>query len=683
MFKSTPPTHKIVPSVLAIFTSTILSAAFCAAEEAGGGNWQLRAVPFTDVRFDDSFWSPRLKTNREVSIPHNYEWCEKTGRLANFRNAAACVDGAQYGKFQGIYYNDSDVYKIIEGTAYALASEENPALMKRADAVIDSIARSQYPNGYLNTYFTLAEPSKKWANHGKHELYCAGHLFEGAVAYKQATGKDALLKVAEKFADHVLDVFEKRRAVKFSVPAHEEIELALVRLYQETGKEKYMRLAKHFIDLRGNQSKRPQKIRGAYEQDHKPVRRQFEVAGHAVRACYLYSGMTGVAAHYNDAELKNALERLWNDCVNKKMYLTGGIGARHGGESFGEAYELPNKTAYCETCAAIGLVFWAHRMNLLYGEAKYADVIERTIYNGILSGVSLDGKLFFYVNPLEADKEQRTGHDVVKNEKHHRQPFFTTACCPTNIVRFLPSLPGYFYATRGNTVIINQFAQGRASIKLPDGTVEIIQRTDYPWDGAITFEVKSKRTGNAAGPLYMSRRSLGGLFAAARHLNYTANFTLKLRNGTQYEERKIAWNKMEKFAIHRDVSVKRIIANPKVKADNGRVALQRGMVVYCFEECDNEIPVAEIRLAKNPEFKEVWKEIAGDDGKSAKVVAIKCKNVDGKELTAVPYYVWDNRAKGAMSVWVRQDGLAPDADPESPFWKTPAGEPILYQPMGQ
>ncbi|MDR2641872.1 MAG: glycoside hydrolase family 127 protein [Planctomycetaceae bacterium] len=629
------------------------------AQENAPKHLKLQAVPFTAVQFDDHFWSPRLKTNREVSIPHNYDWCEKTGRLANFRNAADCLTGAQCGKFQGLFFNDSDVYKVIEGTAYTLASEENPALMKQADVVIDSIARSQYPNGYLNTYFTLAEPTGKWTNYSKHELYCAGHLFEGAIAYKQATGKDTLLNVAEKFADHIIDVFEKRRAVEFSVPGCELIEMALVRLYQETGKEKYIQLAKHFIDLRGDQSKRPQKIRGVYEQDHKPIRQQFEIVGHAVRACYLYSGVTGVAAHYNDTELKNALEHLWNDCVNKKMYITGGIGARHKGESFGEAYELPNKTAYCETCAAISLAFWAHRMNLLYGEAKYADVIERTIYNGILSGVSLDGKLFFYVNPLEADKEQSTGHDVVKNEKHHRQPFFITACCPTNIVRFLPSLPGYLYATQKNTVIVNQFMQSKASIKLTGGAIEIVQKTNYPWEDAITFELKSTQTDNTAGQ----------------------NYVLKLRNGLQYEEREIAWNKTETFTIHRDVSIKRIIANPKVKEDNGRVALQRGMVVYCFEECDNETPVTEIKLAKNPEFKEEWKEIAGDEGKSVNVIVIKCRNVDGKELTAVPYYVWDNRAKGAMSVWVQQDGLANDVDSESPFWKTSSGEPILYQPL--
>ncbi|MDR1958375.1 MAG: glycoside hydrolase family 127 protein, partial [Planctomycetaceae bacterium] len=450
----------------------VLTPAGGAAEESRSSpvvrNLTFQAVPFTDVQFDDSFWLPRLKTNREISIPHNYQWCEETGRISNFAKAAKLLNG----DFKGIYFNDSDVYKLLEGTAYSLADHPDPVLEKQADDVIAWIAAAQQPDGYLNSYFSLREQDKKWTQVGKHELYCAGHLFEAAVAYKKVTGKDSLLNVAEKFADHIIDVFINKKTSKFDVPGCEVIELALVKLYQQTGKEKYLNLSKHFVDIRGDQSKRRDKIRGVYSQDHQPIREQTEIAGHAVRAAYLYSGATDVAALTNDQSLTDAMKRLWNNTVNQKMYITGGIGSRHKDEAFGNNYELPNKTAYCETCAAISLVFWTQRMNMLTGEAKYADVIERVIYNGMLSGVSLDGKLFFYVNPLEADKIQPTPHDVVKNNNHHRQPFFETACCPTNVIRFLPSLPGYVYATeKGNTIVVNQFVAGKAKIQLSDGEV--------------------------------------------------------------------------------------------------------------------------------------------------------------------------------------------------------------------
>jgi DUF1680 family protein len=599
----------VILSLLLIFKAEYVSA-------QQSQHQTFRAVPFTDVHFDDNFWSPRVKTNREISIPHNYQWCESTGRISNFAKAAKLVDG----EFKGIYFNDSDVYKVLEGTAYSLADHPDPELEKQADDVIAKIAAAQQPNGYLNTYFILEpkDQNNKWTKYQMHELYCAGHLFEGAVAYKQVTGKDALLNVAEKFADHIIDVFITQKTSTFEVPGCEVIELALVKLYQQTGKEKYLTLSKHFIDVRGDQSKRRDKLQGIYSQDHQPIREQSEIVGHAVRAAYLYSGATDIAALTNDKSLIDAMERLWDNTVNKKMYITGGIGSRHEGESFGDNYELPNKTAYGETCAAISLVFWAHRMNLMTGDAKYADVIERVIYNGMLPGVGLDGTLFLYVNPLEADKIQSTVHDVVKNNNHHRQPFFETACCPTNIIRFLPSLPGYVYATEGNTIIVNQFVAGKATVKLPDDEVEITQETYYPWDGKVELT-----------------------------LNKPA--TLKVRNGDKYD----TFTGQTKVVIDRKLEAKRMIANPQVVADRGRVAIQRGPVVYCFEECDNEVPVTSIRLAHNPQFMEEFrKDLLGG------IVVLKCKNADGRELTAVPYYAWDNREMGAMTVWVRQQGLS-------------------------
>jgi len=598
-------------TMLLLFATTLL------AEENAPKHLKLQAVPFTAVQFNDNFWSPRLKINREISIPHNYEWCEKTGRFTNFAKAAKLLEG----NFEGIYFNDSDVYKVLEGTAYSLADHPDSALEKRADDVIAWIAAAQHPNGYLNSYFTLKEQDQKWSQVGKHELYCAGHLIEAAVAYKRATGKDSLLNVAEKFVEHIIDVFLTNKTSKFSVPGHEEIELALVKLYQLTGKEKYLKLAEYFVETRGDQSKRQEKPFGAYQQDHLPIREQSEIVGHAVRAGYFYAGVADVAAYTGDQGYIDAMNRLWNNVVDKKMYITGGIGASHAGESFGKDYELPNRTAYCETCAAIALVFWAHRMNLLHGDAKYADVVERTIYNGVLSGVGLDGKSFFYVNPLES-----TGN-------HHRQPFFDCACCPTNVVRFLPSLPGYQYAVdKDGALVINQFFTGKATVELPDGSVEIDMKSDYVWNGKVTGSLKSKRKKEA------NKKS----------------YTVKIRLGSQYKTTTASWDKEESFELDlENFKTKRIIANPKVVADNGRVAIQRGAIVYCFEQVDNEVPVLQIKLAKEPQFQEEFRQdLLGG------VVVIKCKNADGRTLTAIPYYAWDHRKPGAMAVWVKQDGLS-------------------------
>jgi DUF1680 family protein len=635
----------IMKNFLITVLLTSLSVTFCLGDEPK--NLKFQAVPFTAVKFDDHFWSPRLKTNREISIPHNYKWCEDTGRFKNFAKAAKLIDG----DFEGIYFNDSDVYKLLEGTAYSLANHPDPALEKRADEIIAWIAAAQQPNGYLNSYFSLKEPDKKWTQIIKHELYCDGHLIEGAIAYKRTTGKDTLLNVAEKFTDHIIDVFCTQKLSKFEVPGHEEIELALIKLYQLTGKEKYLTLSKHFIDVRGDQSKRNDKISGSYQQDHLPVREQSEIVGHAVRAVYLYAGVADNAAYSGDKELIDALDRLWNDVVNKKMYITGGIGARHEGEVFGNAYELPNRTAYSETCAAIGLVFWAHRMNLLHGNAKYADVVERAMYNNILAGYGMDGKSFFYVNPLEANKIQTDRHDVIKNNIHHRQPFFSTACCPTNLVRFIPSLPGYQYAVDKNgALIVNQYIAGEASIELPNGTVKIKLETDYPWDGKLKFTLESKPKPNVNGnfaakfriPSWSQTHRTG--INGAEISNGSDGYTIPVE---------ITWGKPFVHNIDFKIETKRVIAHPKVIADNGRVAIQRGPLVYCFEETDNQVPVSKIRLAKDPQFREEFcKNLLGG------VTVIKCKNADGQDLTAVPYYAWDNRAMGAMNVWVKQQGLS-------------------------
>lgn len=675
------------------------AALFCFGNALFAQDLKFQAVPFTEVHFDDAFWSPRLKTNREISIPHNYKWCEDTGRFSNFANAAKLLKGETHGDFKGIYFNDSDVYKVLEGTAYSLADHPDPELEKRADDVIAQIAAAQQPNGYLNSYYTLKEQDKKWTDFNRHELYCAGHLIEGAVAYKRATGKDSLLNVAEKFVDHIIDVFITNKTAKFGVPGHEEIELALVKLYQLTGKEKYLDLSKHFIDARGYKTLQPNKPDSLYYQDNKPIRELDEIDGHAVRAVYYFAGATDIAAYTGDKKLLDALDRLWDNTVNKKMYITGGIGARHEGEAFGEAYELPNRTAYCETCAAIGLVLWAQRMNLLHGDAKYADVVERAIYNGVLSGIGMDGKSFFYVNPLES-----TGN-------HHRQPFFDCACCPTNVVRFVPSLPGYVYATDEKGIVVNQFMRNTTTIKLPNADVSISmgsgnRLTGYPWDGDIQFSGEVKRHDpNDKKPIEMKLRipawchypdeKPGIKLYLGKSQTYTANGSLnshpkyenipyKIEKG--YAVFNLPNESKFEFTYNIPFTYRRMVANPNVVADRGRIALTCGPIVYCFEEADNPDLNDRTALKKDMQWLDdihgrIGGDIMGELGLNYPTT-LRIKTNTGKELLAIPYFAWDSRNKpGKMTVWIRQEGLPKNLDLNDPMWKTPDGEPILYQPL--
>lgn len=661
---------------------------------------EFKAVPFTEVKIDKDapIWGKRLEINRTVSIPHNIEWCEKTGRFTNFAKAARLLNG----NFEGIYFNDSDVYKLLEGIAYSLKVHPDPELEKKADQVIDWIAAAQEPNGYINSYYQLREPDKKWTNTRiMHELYCGGHMAEAAVAYAQATGKTKLLDVTEKFMDHIMSVFGPEEGKRVEVPGHEEIELALVKLYQYTGKQKYFDLAKFFVDVRGNQSKRTDKLHGEYSQDHVPVRDQKEIVGHAVRAVYLYAGVADVAAYTGDTGLIKAMDTLWNDVVNQKMYITGGIGARHAGEAFGDAFELPNKTAYCETCAAIGLVFWAHRLNLMHGDAKYADVLERALYNGVLSGIGYDGKSFFYVNPLASDGN------------HHRQPFFDCACCPTNVVRFVPSIPGYVYATDEDGIVANLFIPGTTTIELPDGKVEIKLETEYPVKAdspliytitphpnpgieadTFTFKVRNpdwikdadKKIPHDSYWFENGERKEGerinqGAISSAEMLGLCVDSSNHFTPEKGYTYYEIDWNKSKNNTSKAEImirfysDVRRIVANPKVVDDRGRVAVQCGPIVYCFEQCDNAVPVDKIILPRNPEFKTVFDENILDG-----VTIIKCKNVDGRELTAIPYFAWDSRKHGKMNLWVRQQGLSRTPEYIEKEWTDEkTGEPILYR----
>ena len=435
----------------------------------------LSTVPFPDVQIRDAFWSPRLDTNRKATIEANLRQCEIIGCMQNF----AVAGELRQGKFKGIPFNDIFLYRAIEAVAYTLADKPDADLEKRADAIIDLIAAAQQSDGYLNTYVTLVKPKERWRNvRFLHELCTAGHLFEAAVAYHHATGKRKLLDVAIKLADYIGSVFGPNGRLETS--GHEEIELALVRLYQVTNEKKYLKLAEFFLDIRGQAGKR--RLYGEYAQDHKPLREQREAVGHAVRAMFLYTAMADVAALTGDQGLFQAMDAIWHDIVERKMYITGGIGPSAHNEGFTVPYDLPNETAYCETCATCGMAIWNHRLFLLTGEGKYADVLERCVYNGLLSGVSLSGDRFNYVNPLAS-----SGH-------HHRQPWFPCPCCPPNVARYIPAMGERVYAHRGNAIWTVLYMGNTAVVPLDGGKVKLSQKTNYPWDGHVQITVEPEKT---------------------------------------------------------------------------------------------------------------------------------------------------------------------------------------------
>jgi DUF1680 family protein len=609
---------------------TLASVAFAESPKPAG----LASVPFPRVKLQDSFWAPRLETNRLATLPHNLEYCRKTGRIDNFAKAA----GLMPGKFEGFFFNDSDLYKVIEGAAHSLAAHPDPALEKEINEIITKIAASQQKDGYLNTYFILKEPEKRWSDiRTKHELYCAGHLIEAAVAHYNATGKRTLLDVAEKLAEHIDGQFGPGK--RLDPPGHEEIELALIKLYRLTGKEKYLRLAENFINARGNPAR--EKLWGPYFQDHAPLGEQNELVGHAVRAMYLCCGATDLAAHTGETALLGAMDRLWDSLVQRKMYVTGGIGARRDGEAFGADYELPNDTAYCETCAAIGVAFWAHRMNLLKADAQYADVLERAIYNGFLSGVALDGKHFFYVNPLESDG------------KHHRKEFYDCACCPTNVVRFMPALPGYFYAIGESDgkreVYVNLYAEGETEFILGDNKIHIEQKTKYPWDGKVALTIKPDKPAELALCLRIPGWCRGATLSVDGE-----QVAMNVEKG--YARLQRQWQSGDRIELNLPMPVERIEAHPRVAADRGRVAVCRGPLVYCFEAVDNDGAPKNIVLPADPKFQTEYRpDLLGG------TTVIMGVDKSGRKIVAVPYHAWDNRAAGEMIVWMPQESKTPDA----------------------
>jgi DUF1680 family protein len=599
----------------------------------------LTPVPFQQVHIDDTFWSPKVETNRTATIEANLHQCEVTGRIKNFAVAGKLTPG----KHEGALFNDSDVYKMIEGIAYSLSTHPDAKLEERTDAIIDQIAAAQQPDGYLNTYYTLVEPNARWQNiqYG-HELYCVGHLLEAAAAYQQATGKSKLLDVAKRFADHICRTFGE--GLKCDTCGHEEIELALVKLWRATGDRKYLEQAQYFLDVRGRGDLR--RLFGQYAQDDKPIRQQTEVAGHAVRAMYLYAAMADVAAVTGDDELLASLDRIWHDVVERKMYLTGGIGPSAHNEGFTVAYDLPNDSAYAETCAAIGMALWNHRLLLMTGDGKYADVLEREVYNGLLSGVSLSGDRFFYVNPLGS------------KGNHHRVPWFDCSCCPTNIVRYIPGMGERAFATRGDELWTVLYFGNEATVQLAGGDLTVREETCYPWEG----EVKLTLSPEKAMAFELKLRVPGWCRRATVQVN---DRIVNVAPERGYVTVSRTWQPGDAVTLSLDMPVERVYADPQVKADVGRVAIQRGPVVYCLEGVDNEGQVRNLVLPREAKLEATFEpnllggvvvvrgdavRVGGEAPDDA--AAANARPLNKVKFQAVPYYAWDNRAPGQMVVWL-------------------------------
>jgi DUF1680 family protein len=612
---------------------------------------RLCSVPITAVTLADSFWAPRLQILREITLPSQYQQLEETGRIDNFRRAAGKVDQP----FQGWFFNDSDVYKWIEAVAWSLAADEDPELRRMLDDVISEIEDAQDENGYLNTYFTSEQASERWSNlKDMHELYCAGHLIQAAIAHHRLTGEDRLMKVATRFADHICDAFgPEEEGKRLGTGGHPEIEIALVELARTTGDGKYLEQAQFFLDMRGRGL-----IGGeAYNQDHVNFRELTRMEGHAVRAVYLNAGATDLYTETGEMSLLETLERLWLNMTTRQMYISGGVGSRYEGEAFGEDYELPNQDAYAETCAAIANVMWNWRMLTIRGEARFADVLEQALYNAVLVGLGLDGRTYFYRNPLADDGN------------HHRQEWYQCACCPPNIARMFASLPGHFYSLSEEGIWMHLYAENSANLELLDGRrVGLFQHTEYPWDGKVEVEIQGE--GEFALFMRIPAWSEGEKSLA---LNGKTIPDAECKNGYLRVVR--SWMPGDLIQLEFPMPVRVMESHPRVRENVGRVALMRGPLLYCLEAMDhpghelNEIVLpldatftfsfqqdllggvvtlqTQGRVQPSEEgwhnqlYRRVQLSLEADRGE---VIGVK----------AVPYYAWGNRDPGQMQVWIRR-----------------------------
>jgi len=640
-----------------VFCGLLIFGAGCVQKPKS--DYSVKAVPLTDVKFTGGFWAERQEIDRTVTIPHNIQECENTGRVKNFEIAG----GTAQGKFCTRYaFDDSDLYKVIEAASYSLALHPDPELDKKVDELIGKIAKAQEPDGYLYTARTIDPKNpprmsgkERWVNlKDSHELYNLGHLYEAAVAHNQATGKKSLLDVALKSADFIDKTFGPGKDQLKLVPGHEEIEIGLVKLFRLTGKMKYLNLAKFFIDERGNASGHA--LYGDYAQDHKPVVEQTEAVGHAVRAAYLYSGVTDVAALTGDRRYMDALDKIWDDVVTKKLYLSGGIGAAGGWEGFGPAYDLPNASGYAETCATIAYALWNYRMFLYYGDAKYMDLFERAAYNAFLSGAGLPGDKYFYPNPLASFGQ------------HERSTWFGCACCPPNIARFIAELGGFAYGVAGDNIYVNLYARGTADVKTGTGKVRLEQTTDYPWQGDVKIQVAPEKASSftlyVRIPEWAQGRPLpSDLYRYAdgteeKPVVKVNGETIPLNIEKGYLPIARPWNEGDTVEISLPMPIHRVAANEKIKADVGRVAIERGPILYCAEWPDNNGLVSNLVLGSQASLTaEMRSDLLGGvmviSGEATAYKAKAGKIVGEKQpLALIPYFAWAHRGKGEMAVWL-------------------------------
>lgn len=620
-------------------------------------DYPISPVLFNTVKLSDEYWAPRLKTNQDVTIPIALWQCYITGRVDNFKKAGKLMDGYFNTEFT---FDDTDIYKIIEGASYSIASAPNPFLEARMDTLIGFIAKAQEPDGYLYTARTAGKPgklhdwvgAKRWEKDPdlSHELYNSGHLFEAACAHYQATGKRSFLDIAIKNADLLVKEFGPGKLAY--EPGHQIVEMGLARMYRVTGKKEYLTLAKYFLDLRGHGQS------GEYSQTHKPVIEQDEAVGHAVRANYMYSGMADVAALTGDKSYIKAIDKIWDNVAGKKLYITGGVGATGSGEAYGENYELPNMSAYCETCAAIANVYWNYRLFMLHGDAKYYDVLERSLYNGVMSGINLAGDRFFYPNPLESVGQ------------HSRSAWFGCACCPSNMCRFVASIPGYIYAQKSDSVYVNLFVQSETNLTVKGNAVKLAQKTGYPWSGDIHLTVDPSKKGAfklmVRIPGWAQNKPVpSNLYS---YLNPTTTPIKVKVNGVDvpatindkgYLVLNAKWAKGSTVDISLPMDVHRVVAIDKVEDDKGKVSLERGPIVYCLEWPDNQDVVLNTVLTDNVTVKTAAfsSELRGIVRLEADAMSA-VKNAAGdivtmpKHISAIPYYAWANRGAGEMAVWI-------------------------------
>jgi DUF1680 family protein len=600
---------------------------------------RLQPVPFTEVKIADRFWAPRLETNRKVSIPHVIAQCYETPRMENLVRAGK----GERGGFKGLIFDDSDVYKVLESASYALAEERDPGLEKKVDEMIAVVAKAQMPDGYVNSWYQLMAPDRRFTNlRDNHELYCAGHLFEAAVAHYRATGKRSLLNVATKFADLLVNTFGEGKRMGY--PGHPETELALFKLADATGNKSYFELARFFIDKRGSrffadEHKTPkEQFHGTYWLDDMPLREHREIKGHAVRAAYLFSGVADLANATGDQSLVNVLDRVWRNTVYRRVFVTGGIGPSASNEGFTTDYDLPTFSAYQETCASLAMVFWNHRMGLLHGESKYWDEVERSLYNGALAGINLKGDRFFYVNPLASFGG------------HHRTPWFACACCPPNLTRTLASLGGYAYAKSNDGLYINLFIGGEVATKVGGENVRVKVETNYPWDGKV---IVRPSPGEYMVHVRIPGWREGGKLGQTMHGEYPGYATF-------YGP----WKTGSKIELNFDMPVRRLAAHPDAKDIAGRAAIQRGPLIYALEQVDNKDKVLDMVVPLSadlaPRFEsKLLGGITVLDGKAQLVSEVDWRRqlyapipAQTVPVRAIPYYAWDNRLAGPMVVWL-------------------------------